>query len=93
MNKPQFAETEETVLSDPKHWELLENRSIYKYDHAYVIIPNGVPEHLDLKNGDKVDIAIKRSREDWSSRKPHEFETEGSNSSSSTNGENSMPHP
>jgi hypothetical protein len=62
--KPRMIETWQEYISDPKHWELLENRVVYmystRYGQAQVVIPRDIVRHLKLKHKDKIDIAIRR---------------------------------
>ena len=63
--KPRLEE-DGLYVSDPKHWELLEDRKVYIYGDkmAHFCIPMDVVRHLKLKHKDKVTIAILHRKEE-----------------------------
>lgn len=64
MSERQRLEENGLYLSNPKHWELLEDITIYVRPTFHGIsIPIDIVRHLGLKHKDKITIAILHRKE------------------------------
>ena len=68
----KYDEEDRTYISEAEHWELIENRTVYIYEYkgrgisrrASVNLPWDIADHLGLKHGDKVHVAIMKKQQE-----------------------------
>jgi len=56
-------ETDKEYITDPTHWELLEDIHVRVDSSGVICIPISIIRHLNIKNKDKITIAIRHNEE------------------------------